>query len=80
MRCVLAATPEAIDLMLKAGADPSARGRDGYTAADVVRNRLEWLHDSWTHLKQPPGANRKLKLETILSMLERAAAAGNGGS
>jgi ankyrin repeat protein len=80
MRCALAATPEAIDLLLKAGADASARSREGYTAADAVRKRLEWLKDSWAHLKQPAGAARKTKLETTLSMLEDTAAASPGGS
>src|SRR5262249_20246724 len=52
-RVVLGATPQAVEQLLRAGADPGARSSAGHTAADVVRDRLQWLHDSWSHLKQP---------------------------
>jgi len=75
MRVVLAATPEAVEQLLQAGADLAARSRAGLTAAAVVQDRLQWLHDSWSHLKQPQAQERKLKLERVLGMLEAAGAA-----
>jgi ankyrin repeat protein len=71
MRCVLIAPPEAIELLLQAGADAAARNRDGLSAADVVRKRLEWLEGSGADLRMPTARKRKQKLESNLAILER---------
>ena len=70
MRCVLLAPPEAVELLLKAGADATARNRAGLSAADVVGKRLEWLENSGADLRMPAGRRRKQRLESVLSILE----------
>jgi ankyrin repeat protein len=70
MRCVLIAPPEAIELLLQAGADAAAQNGDGLSAADVVRKRLEWLENSGADLRMPTPRKRKQRLESILAMLE----------
>ena len=70
MRCVLIAPPEAIELLLQAGADAAAQNGDGLSAADVVRKRLEWLENSGADLRMPTPRKRKQSLESILAMLE----------
>jgi hypothetical protein len=70
MRCVLIAPPDAIELLLQAGADAAAQNADGMSAADIVRKRLEKLEGSGVDLRMPTACKRKQRLENILGMLE----------
>lgn len=70
MRCVLIAPREAVELLLKAGADATARNRAGVSAADVIRKRLAWLENGDADLCMPAGRKRKQRLESVLSLLE----------
>ena len=72
MRVVLSASVDAVDLLLAAGADPTVRNQAGLTAADIIRDRLGWLHESWVNLKQPQATERKAVLQRMLATVETA--------
>jgi ankyrin repeat protein len=70
MRCALIAPPEAIELLLRAGADAAAQNADGRSAADLVRKRLELLEGSGVDLRMPSARKHKQRLENILGMVD----------
>jgi cytohesin len=68
MHAALAAPPAAVQALLDAGADPMIRNDAGECAADLVRNRIEWLKGSVS--RDSAKARRRLTdLEKIYAVL-----------
>lgn len=73
MRAVLGGTIALVELLIASGALRTTRSKEGETAADVARSRLQWLIDSLPSLKQKEALERKAKLERILELLGESA-------
>jgi uncharacterized protein len=66
MRLVGAAPSEVFGILIAAGADPKVRARDGRSAADVVKDKLEW----WSRFAAGRNPEHEADLRTIRGMLE----------
>jgi ankyrin repeat protein len=65
---VLAGTVEQVKLLIQAGADVTQRDKRGISAADVVRERLTWYHETPAALDEK-SKERQQELSRILVAL-----------
>jgi ankyrin repeat protein len=72
MRLIGAASSEVIRQLIRAGADATARANDGRSAADVVREKLEW----WQRFAPTKMLEHQADLREILALLEATGSAG----
>jgi ankyrin repeat protein len=69
MRVALTAGPDAVALLLKAGADRAAKDATGQTAADRVRKDLAWVETHWSSLRQPNATELRERCHSLLAVL-----------
>jgi hypothetical protein len=62
-------TPGVFETLIRAGADPSARAKDGRSAADMVLKTLDW----WRRFAPGKAPEHCADLERILSLLQAPA-------
>ena len=67
MRLVGAAPSKTFDLLIRAGADPAARAKDGNSAADLVKKRLDW----WQRFAPTKDPAHQKDLQQTLALLQR---------